>query len=41
MGDHGGGEAELRLAAEGLDADARRKGARVFYVDITTQSGSR
>jgi creatinine amidohydrolase/Fe(II)-dependent formamide hydrolase-like protein len=39
MGDHGGGQAELRLAAEGLDADARRRGARVFYVDIGTQSG--
>lgn len=39
MGDHGGGQAELRLAAEGLDADARRKGARVLYVDIATQSG--
>lgn len=39
MGDHGGGQAELRLAAEGLDADARRKGARVFYVDIATQPG--
>ena len=39
MGDHGGGQAELRLAAEGLDADARRKGARVYYVDIATQSG--
>ena len=39
MGDHGGGQAELRLAAEGLDADARRKGARVFYVDIATQLG--
>jgi creatinine amidohydrolase len=39
MGDHGGGQAELRLAAEGLDADARRKGARVAYVDIATQSG--
>ena len=39
MGDHGGGQAELKLAAEGLDADAKRKGARVFYVDIATQSG--
>jgi creatinine amidohydrolase len=39
MGDHGGGQAELRLAAEGLDADARRRGARVFYVDVATQSG--
>jgi len=39
MGDHGGGQAELRLAAEGLDTDARRKGARVYYVDIATQSG--
>ena len=39
MGDHGGGQAELRVAAEGLDADARRKGARVYYVDMATQSG--
>ena len=39
MGDHGGGQAELRLAAEGLDTDARRKGARVYYVDMATQSG--
>jgi creatinine amidohydrolase/Fe(II)-dependent formamide hydrolase-like protein len=39
MGDHGGGQAELRLAAEGLDADARRKAARVYYVDLATQSG--
>jgi len=39
MGDHGGGQAELRLAAEGLDPDARRKGARVYYVDVATQSG--
>jgi creatinine amidohydrolase len=39
MGDHGGGQAELKLAAEGADADARRKGARVHYVDIATQSG--
>jgi creatinine amidohydrolase len=39
MGDHGGGQAELRLAAEGLDPDARRKGARVYYVDVVGQSG--
>jgi creatinine amidohydrolase/Fe(II)-dependent formamide hydrolase-like protein len=39
MGDHGGGQAELRIAAESLDADARRKGARVFYVDMATASG--
>jgi len=39
MGDHGGGQAELKLAAEGLDADAKRKGSRGFYVDIATQSG--
>jgi creatinine amidohydrolase/Fe(II)-dependent formamide hydrolase-like protein len=39
MGDHGGGQAELKLAAEALDPDARRKGARVFYVDVATQSG--
>jgi creatinine amidohydrolase/Fe(II)-dependent formamide hydrolase-like protein len=39
MGDHGGGQAELRLAAEGLDADARRKGARVYYVDVATEPG--
>jgi len=37
MGDHGGGQAELRLAAEGLDADWRGKGARVRYVDTQTK----
>jgi len=39
MGDHGGGQAELKLAAEGLDPDARRRNARVYYVDLATQSG--
>lgn len=32
MGDHGGGQNELRLVAEGLDADWKGKGVRVFYV---------
>jgi creatinine amidohydrolase/Fe(II)-dependent formamide hydrolase-like protein len=32
MGDHGGGQAELKLAAESLDADWKPKGVRVFYV---------
>jgi creatinine amidohydrolase/Fe(II)-dependent formamide hydrolase-like protein len=32
MGDHGGGQAELRLAAEALDADWRAKGVRVSYI---------
>jgi creatinine amidohydrolase/Fe(II)-dependent formamide hydrolase-like protein len=33
MGDHGGGQAELKLAAESLDAERRPKGTRVFYVE--------
>lgn len=37
MGDHGGGQAEIRLAAESLDADWRGKGARVRYVDTQTK----
>jgi creatinine amidohydrolase len=37
MGDHGGGQAELRIAAEGLDADWRGKGALVRYVDTQTK----
>ena len=32
MGEHGQGQNELRAAAEGLDADWRAKGVRVFYV---------
>ena len=32
MGDHGGGQNELKLAAESLDADWKGKGVRVFYV---------
>lgn len=35
MGDHGGGQAELRLAAEGLDADWRARGVRVHYLSNT------
>lgn len=35
LGDHGGGQAELKLAAETLDADWRRKGVRVFYLTNT------
>jgi len=32
MGDHGGGQNELKLAAESLGADWKAKGVRVFYV---------
>lgn len=32
MGDHGPGNAELELAAEGLDAEWRGRGVRVYYV---------
>jgi creatinine amidohydrolase/Fe(II)-dependent formamide hydrolase-like protein len=32
MGDHGGGQAELQLAAQGLDADWRARGVRVHYL---------
>jgi creatinine amidohydrolase len=35
LGDHGGGQAELRLAAETLDADWRAKGVRVYYLSNT------
>jgi creatinine amidohydrolase len=35
MGDHGGGQAELRLAAETLDADWRAKGVHVYYISNT------
>ncbi len=39
MGDHGGGQNELRLAAESLDADWKPKGVRVFYVsDLQTRA---
>src|SRR5262245_5462500 len=32
MGDHGGGQNELKLVADNLDADWKAKGVRVFYV---------
>ena len=35
MGDHGGGQSELKLAAETLDAEWRSKGSRVYYVAFT------
>jgi creatinine amidohydrolase/Fe(II)-dependent formamide hydrolase-like protein len=35
LGDHGGGQAELRLAAETLDADWRAKGVHVYYLTNT------
>jgi creatinine amidohydrolase len=39
MGDHGGGQAELELAAKELDVQSRPDGARVFYVgDLYTKS---
>ena len=34
MGDHGGGQDELKLAAEGLDADWKAKGVRVRYISF-------
>jgi creatinine amidohydrolase/Fe(II)-dependent formamide hydrolase-like protein len=42
MGDHGGGQSELRVAAENVDADWRAKGVRVYYVsDVNTKAGER
>jgi creatinine amidohydrolase/Fe(II)-dependent formamide hydrolase-like protein len=35
MGDHGGGQNELGLVAQNLDADWRGGGVRVFYLPIT------
>src|SRR5712691_10217743 len=35
MGDHGGGQSELKLAADTLDAEWRAKGSRVSYVAFT------
>jgi creatinine amidohydrolase len=35
LGDHGGGQSELRLAAETLDADWRAKGVHVYYLTNT------
>ena len=40
MGDHGGGQSELRVAAESVDADWRARGTRVYYVsDVNTKAG--
>ena len=40
MGDHGGGQSELRVAAESVDAESRAKGVRVYYVsDVNTKAG--
>jgi creatinine amidohydrolase/Fe(II)-dependent formamide hydrolase-like protein len=40
MGDHGGGQAELKLAAGGLDAQWRSTGTRIFYIpDLYVKSG--
>lgn len=40
MGEHGQGLAEIRLAAESVDADARARGVRVRYVeDVQTKAG--
>jgi creatinine amidohydrolase/Fe(II)-dependent formamide hydrolase-like protein len=40
MGDHGGGQSELRLAAESVDADWRARGVRVYYLaDVNTKAG--
>lgn len=35
LGDHGGGQSELKLAAETLDADWRGRGVRVVYLTNT------
>jgi creatinine amidohydrolase/Fe(II)-dependent formamide hydrolase-like protein len=40
MGDHGGGQNEMKFAAESLDAEWKAKGVRVFHVpDVFTKSG--
>jgi creatinine amidohydrolase len=40
MGDHGGGQNELKLVAENLDGDWKAKGVRVFYVsDLQARAG--
>ena len=40
MGDHGGGQAELKRAAEGLDAQWRPVRTRIYYVpDLYVKSG--
>lgn len=36
LGDHGGGQSELRLAADTLDADWRGRGVRVRYLSNTS-----
>src|SRR5262249_9212763 len=42
MGEHGGGEAELKFAAESLDAEWRSKGAHVSFVgDLYAKSRER
>jgi len=39
MGDHGGGQNEMKLAAESLDADWKARGVRVFHVpDVFSKS---
>lgn len=40
MGDHGGGQNELKLAAETLDGERKAKGVRAFYIsDVQTRAG--
>ena len=40
MGDHGGGQNELKLVADNLDGDWKAKGVRVFYVaDVQAKAG--
>jgi creatinine amidohydrolase len=39
MGEHGQGQGELKLAAESLDGEWRRQGARIFFVsDVNTKA---
>ena len=40
MGDHGIGQAEIRLAAESLDGEWRARGVRVYYVPDVFQKAS-
>lgn len=40
MGDHGGGQAELGLAAQNLDAEWRARGVRVFYLPNTASAAA-
>jgi creatinine amidohydrolase/Fe(II)-dependent formamide hydrolase-like protein len=40
MGDHGGGQSELGLVAQNLDAEWRARGVRVFYLPNTASAAA-